>query len=175
MKNVNSSTSVKKPFYKKWWFWVIIVVLVLGIIGAIGGDDEEGDAGSDSESTPETVQETESHIYDNAQVKDVMNGFRTEKIGEYSVIEMKSEDVTVEALTDWYFNYVKVNDFNWCMIIYTDKTDGSGVYAIKSMVEKGVIFEKDEYGDYMVGESPESSIIYVPTEDNTLVEMATNE
>lgn len=29
---------VKKPFFKKWWFWVIVVFLIIGMAG-IGGDD----------------------------------------------------------------------------------------------------------------------------------------
>lgn len=29
---------VKKPFFKKWWFWVIVVFLIIGMAGT-GGDD----------------------------------------------------------------------------------------------------------------------------------------
>lgn len=107
------------------------------------------------------------HLYDNAVVKDVLNGSRTEKLGEYSLIEADSEDVTLEALEDWYFNYVKENDFNWCMILYSDKDDNSGVYSIHGFVEEGVIFTEDDYGDYMVGDSS-GSTIYSPTEDGKL-------
>jgi len=154
----DKGTSVKKPIYKKWWFWVIIVVIISAIFGNMGGEDEND--------TPKA----ETHIYDKAQVKDVMNGSRTEKIGEYSIIEIDSKDVTIEALTDWYFNYVSVNDYNWCMILYTDKEDNSGVYAVNGMIQKDVLFEQDEYGDYMLGDSS-IGIVYGPTEEKTLKEM----
>ena len=32
---------VKKPIYKKWWFWVIVVLLVFGLFGMGGNKDEE--------------------------------------------------------------------------------------------------------------------------------------
>ena len=94
MKDKATKNGVKKPIFKKWWFWIIIVVFLAAIFGNM--DDT-------------TSQDT--HLYDNAQVRDVMNGLGTEKIGEYSIIEAKSDEVTVEALTDWYFNYVSKNDF----------------------------------------------------------------
>ena len=31
---------VKKPIFKRWWFWVICAVLVIGIIGSMQGDKE---------------------------------------------------------------------------------------------------------------------------------------
>lgn len=27
---------IKKPMYKKWWFWVIVAIIALGIIGDLG-------------------------------------------------------------------------------------------------------------------------------------------
>lgn len=42
----------KTPFYKKWWFWVIIAVVVIGIGGAaIGSDSNVDDQGNDSPSS----------------------------------------------------------------------------------------------------------------------------
>jgi hypothetical protein len=120
--------------------------------------------GGNDESNSEQV---DSHIYNNAQVKDVMNGSRTEKIGEYSIIETTSDEVTEEALIDWYFNYVANNDFNWCMILYLDKDDNSGVYATTGMIQKDVLFAKDNYDDFMVGNSANATL-YVPTDDNKL-------
>lgn len=42
---------VKKPIYKKWWFWLIIVCLVLG---AFGGGNKKSD-----ESTKEPTEQTQ--------------------------------------------------------------------------------------------------------------------
>lgn len=106
--------------------------------------------------------EPQEHIYDNAVIKDIVNGSRTEKIGEYSIINIDSKQVTKEALTDWYFNYVATHDFNWCMILYTDSDNYEGVYAIEGMVEKDVSFEQDEYGDYAKLNSSKS-VLFAPS------------
>lgn len=42
---------VKKPFYKKWWFWVIAVILVCGFVGSGGSEQSE-------ESNPASVTVT---------------------------------------------------------------------------------------------------------------------
>ncbi len=36
---MSKKEKVKKPFYKKWWVWVIAIIVLFGIIGSIG--DEE--------------------------------------------------------------------------------------------------------------------------------------
>lgn len=150
----------KKPIFKKWWFWVIIVIVLAAIFG----------------NTDNSTQQ-KTHLYDNAQVKDVMNGVGTEKIGEYSIIEASSDEITVEALTDWYFNYVTKNDYNWCMILYTDKSDNSGVYSIGGIVQKDVVFTKDENRNYSLSDinATCNAITYTPADDNTLQELKTEE
>ncbi|NBI72145.1 hypothetical protein D3Z50_13950 [Clostridiaceae bacterium] len=186
----NTGESPKK-IWKKWWFWALFVsVLIGGVIRYTEPETEvntvaitETTATTESttkntEKETETVQDetleknevkVENHIYDNAIVKDVMNGFRTEKIGEYSVVEIESSQVTEENLADWYFNYVEKNDFNWSMILYTDK-ENEGVYANAGIIDKDVLFNVDEYGDYSLGDSSKS-IIYAPDGQGSLTEI----
>lgn len=184
-----------KPFgkiWKKWWFWALVVaVLIGGVIEFTEPETEEpataiveptteptvtkepetekNEQTEEPTTTAEPTTEPQEHIYDNAIIKDVMNGFRSEKIGEYSIIEIKSDQVTEEILVDWYFNYVEKNDFNWCMILYTDK-ENEGVYAITGIINKDVKFNIDEYGDYSLGDST-NGITYIPDSENTLKEM----
>lgn len=104
-------------------------------------------------------------IYSHAEVRPVYNGSETKKLGEYSVCEVLSEDCTEEALADWFFDYVDKHDYNWCMVLYSDKDDLSGVYAIKSEVIKDVKFAVDESGQYYVSESI-GKPRYVPDHEN---------
>lgn len=121
---------------------VVFIVIIVMIFG--GGDKESKDSKS-------------NHIYDNAQVRDVMNGTGTNKLGEYSVIKVASSEITDEVLNDWYFNYVKKNDFNYCVIVYTD-IDGVGVYSSSGMVVKDAGLDVDANGDYSyVSRSDESN------------------
>lgn len=177
----------KKKFYQKGWFlWLCLIVFPpVGIILLWACHKEKKTitkiiltvifalwfiifiAANSGDSTHQP-------LYSNAEVKTVMNGTKTEKIGEYSIIKVKSTDVTVDSLTDWYFNYVNKNNYNWCMILYTDKSDNSGVYAIKGMVQKDVIFTKDEYGDYSLSDINAANNVstYIATDKGTLDEMS---
>ncbi|QWT53816.1 hypothetical protein [Eubacterium sp. MSJ-33] len=87
------------------------------------------------------------HIYDNAQVRDVINGSGNAKIGEYSIVKASSSEITDDVLNDWYFNYVKKNNYNYCMIVYTDM-DGVGVYSSSGMVVKDAGLDIDSNGVY---------------------------
>lgn len=151
----------KKPFWKKWWFWVIVVVIV-GVMLAGSSEDEEKPQGDAAASAGGQV-----HIYDNAVIKDVMNGSRSEKIGEYSVIEITADKVTEDSLTDWYFNYVEKNAFNWYAILYTDKQGANGTFegvqANQGIVNVGVLYGQDEYGDYEVTDLSKCDV-YVPND-----------
>ncbi|HDL0789890.1 TPA: DUF4352 domain-containing protein, partial [Enterococcus faecium] len=50
---------VKKPFYKRVWFWVLIVLLFFGIGGALSGGENKDSATATSTSTnKETTKET---------------------------------------------------------------------------------------------------------------------
>lgn len=182
--NPGGGVKSSKKIWKKWWFWALIVaVLIGGIIEYTEPEESTVTATAETVITTtereletvetEPVEETESkkHIYDNAIVKNVMNGSRTEKIGEYSIIEIASNQVTEEILADWYFNYVEKNDFNWAMLLYTDK-ENKGVYAITGIINKDVTFDIDKYGDYSVGDLSKC-IAYTPDEEGTLKEVKT--
>ena len=101
----------------------------------------------------------------------MMNGPRTQKIGEYSVTKANSADVTTENLTDWYFNFVAKSDFKSYIIVYTDN-DNLGVIASNfGMIKKNVAISRDQNGDYEY-EQLESSLLYVAdSESMSLVQM----
>ena len=106
------------------------------------------------------------NIYDRAEIHDVLSGSRDTKIGEYSLIKATSDEVDMECITDWYTNYVKQHDYNWCVIVYTDKSDHTGVFANQSYVIKDATIEQDAYGDYML--TGNSGTTYFPAADGTL-------
>ena len=57
--NVVEGVKVKKPFYKRWWFIVLVAMFIIGAIG--GGDDEESLEVSEPETEEvEVVEETEA-------------------------------------------------------------------------------------------------------------------
>ena len=133
-------------------------------------DAEISNTGTDESSVIDssmTTKPDETHLYDRAVVKPMMNGIRTEKLGEYSIIKADSSECTEEALADWYYNYVAKHDFNYNLIIYTDKDESFGCYALDSLVQKGIGIEVDKYGDYSIGGYPADATTYIPSEDET--------
>lgn len=97
----NTQGKVKKPLYKKWWFWVVIAILVIGIIGSNTEDSEKsgGNAGSSGESgaieagnTENSEEETITYVHYNVtELFDEIdsNALRAEQNhkGEYVEIE----------------------------------------------------------------------------------------
>ncbi len=171
--------------WKKWWFWALIAAVVIGGVientepetAITGAKESEKEKRSDVEKQTQTEKstsqpiktnkmESKEHIYNNAIIKDIMNGIRSEKIGEYSIIEIKSDQINEEIIADWYFNYVEKNDFNWNMILYTDR-ENEGIYANSGIINKDVTFDIDEYGDYSLGDCS-NCITYAPDSKNTL-------
>ncbi|MFD9626215.1 DUF4352 domain-containing protein [Peribacillus muralis] len=48
---------VKKPFYKKWWVWVIAIIIIANI--ASGGDEEAADTAKETKATETTASPKE--------------------------------------------------------------------------------------------------------------------
>lgn len=144
--------------------WVLYIV-----IGIAGSTTIEHSESTTPEATETTQTEAEVHLYDKAEVRDVLNGTRNAKIGEYVVIFADSSECTEEALADLYFNYFSDQNFNYLVIIYSDKDGTSGVYVNTGIIGVNDNFQKDEYGDYMLIDSPEE-ILYSPNKtDKTLI------
>lgn len=54
---------VKKPFYKRVWFWVLIVLLFFGIAGALSGGEKKDSATATSTSTNKETTAKEEKTY----------------------------------------------------------------------------------------------------------------
>lgn len=51
-----SNEKTKKPWFKKWWVWVIAAVVIIGGIGAIGGDDEKAPVAAEQEAVEKPAE-----------------------------------------------------------------------------------------------------------------------
>jgi hypothetical protein len=54
------TVKVKKPFYKRVWFWILIIIVVAGIGGALGGGGSDDDKSADKSSDTKTSQSESS-------------------------------------------------------------------------------------------------------------------
>lgn len=112
---------------------------------------------------------SDSHIYSDAKEVDVYNGNHTEVLGKSSELIISSDEVTEEALNDWYWNYVAKHDHMYDFIIYEDDP-GLGVHAFSGSVQVNVELTQDEYGDYQDNGITDETYTLAPDEETqTLV------
>ena len=136
----------------------LILAFLISLSLTACGESDSGD-----------TETEEVHIYDNAEIIDVMNGSGTSVVSQESLIYADSSDVTMEVLEDWYFNYVAETDYDWYVIIYTDADDYTGVYGTTGYIEVGVTFDESSDEVFMESSTADSTR-YVPTDDGTLQE-----
>lgn len=75
---IQPAQKLKKPIYKKWWFWVIIAVVSIGIIGNLGDGDDSTQGGSSSTiSTTESGGQTSDKSTTNNKVQVTVADFTT--------------------------------------------------------------------------------------------------
>ena len=72
---------VKKPIYKKWWFWLIIAVVVIGALGNRGGNDEKA---------KDTITQEET-------TSNVVYEIKGEELGEYGKMVILNENTDLPA------------------------------------------------------------------------------
>lgn len=77
----------KKPFYKKWWFWVIIFIVIAGIAGASGNQPKKIESPATNEvvatNTPTQEPEPKAEIF---KVSDKV------QLGDYILTVNAAED-----------------------------------------------------------------------------------
>ncbi len=79
---MDMSEKVKKPFYKKWWIWLIAIIVVFAI--ASGGDDDDPEA---VDSTEATAVEESSESEDESENDDAKEEEETEEKTEFEIGE----------------------------------------------------------------------------------------
>ncbi len=173
IKAVKEKDAVEKKKNRKIWLICLAVAFVsLLIVGVTTDSSDSGNEKSENQSSIEKSEETvsDTHIYDSAEIVDLMNGTGTSKIGTISVVKAKQSECTEEALADWFFNYVKKNsDCNYHIIVYTD-VDGKGVYALGSglFIQKDVNLTDNGDGTYSTGDDAGSTYYTVNEDTQTL-------
>lgn len=115
-----------KPFYKKWWFWLIIVVVVIAIIGAIAGTfsgKNNKEANSDKTEQYNYIGDTVKSGSVNFAVNNVSN---TTLLGSEYVGESTENNFIVIELTIKNTGNSEVNLTNSCFVLIK----GSSKYEI---------------------------------------------
>ncbi|SPP28426.1 DUF4352 domain-containing protein [Brochothrix thermosphacta] len=84
---------VKKPFFKKWWVWVLVALLLFFVIGALSGNSDNDDTvkkNKTAKSKSEDKLDKEHKIGDKVSYKGyeiTVNSIEFPKPGEYDSID----------------------------------------------------------------------------------------
>lgn len=148
----------KKP--ARWWFWGICGLLVLGILGNLGrsfssgresaASPPPGAASSSLEALPSSPSPSPTPLNlllaANVHVNDVMNGAKTEKIGQRAHINMRKSDAkaaSMEEFTAFVQERVRDSGYNWYSILFED---GTGICFPSCSTSAASYGEVDEEG-----------------------------
>lgn len=143
----------RKRSKKKTIGIIAAVIMILGIIGSVNGEEAEtANAPNVTESTEEVLRTAEQEIYttglemsqeakteleeaktesDNPlmnakiQIADVMNGTKSEKLGEWAEIQISKavlEEITQEQFSEFCNDIVNESGYNWFTISCEDGT-----------------------------------------------------
>ena len=106
--------------------------------------------------TAETLDMTEELVL----VHDETTG---EELGYISVMRAPSSIMDDEILAYWYYNLVEPNNYLWCVIVYTDKSDSTGVFAMVNNIEKDIVLRKAADGAWYIADDTKGTF-YIPTD-----------
>ena len=104
--------AIKKPFYKKWWFWVIVIIVLIGIIGNIGNKDNDTENTSpattvETEATDDTQSKNNSE-FDN--INFVVGKVRNDVTGNWRISTIAENIEMQKFALDYYKTYFESDD-----------------------------------------------------------------
>ena len=123
MKDKATKSNVKKPIFKKWWFWVIIVVILAAIFGNTGAKNGVEDGAKDAISS--TEQQTEEK-QDNSTSKDdisfVVSNVRNDVTENWRIATIAENIEMQDYALDYYKEYFKSDDEIHAIVNFNYKT-----------------------------------------------------
>ena len=140
MKEKTDKEHVKKPFYKKWWFWVIIIIRLADIIGINGNLYEDTD-GATLPTEPTGADDTMETKVDKLPVE--------AEVASRALTEMFVENVVDEDYSMLAFNVedyeLDENENGTIKILYMPSNAGNGATKVNLTIVKSDSTYQIEY------------------------------
>ena len=145
---------------------VLVIMFVILCVVSLFTKKEDNKTPVETETTETAAVENPVEI----QKEEILNGLETEVIGKCLIVKTQSVNCTEDFLTDIYYNYYITNDYNYGIIVYTDK-ENIGGYINTGLIELNCEIIKENNGTYCVGETFDDSIFYACEKDGAIVKM----
>ena len=123
---------IKKPAYKRWWFWVVVLI-ILAIIGSTSEDNE-----TPSNSTAPLSKRVEEVVYEVVDLQTMFddldeNAMKAEKTYQKKYVEFECKITSFDSAGD-YIDVEPVNASEWNFTTAT--------CYIKNNAQKEVLMQK---------------------------------
>lgn len=129
---------VKKPIYKRVWFWIVVVIIVAAVGSGLGGGSSDDDKSADADTTKSTSKSSSSKsVASSSSKKDdgkiTRAQFDAIKIGD--LMQQASDGVTLEELTKTFGKPASTtssttNDVKTDIITWTNVEGGFGANVV---------------------------------------------
>lgn len=123
MKDKATKNGVKKPIFKKWWFWVIIVVILAAIFGNTGAKDGVEDGAKDATSSVEQqTEETQNESQSEESISFVVGKVNNDVTGNWRIATIAENIEMQDYALDYYKEYFKSDDEIHAIVNFNYKT-----------------------------------------------------
>lgn len=123
--------SVKKPIFKKWWFWVIIVAILAAIIGSGGENKSEAPSATGDPSTGTTPPQASDTQTDDTQgesnsefdnINFVVRNVRNDVTGNWRIATIAESIEIQNYALDYYNKYFEGDEEIHAIVNFTYNT-----------------------------------------------------
>lgn len=135
-------------------------------------DEKANEENDEKKRNEEALREEENNevddvsFYDGFSIEDTTKDGQAD--GRFAIIRIDSSMIDDNKLQEFYQNFVMQKDFKYVVVLFTDYTEPSGIYATKEEVLRNVAFNVDANGNYNPIDT-EEKIVYKKDENNKLI------
>ena len=123
MKDKATKNGVKKPIFKKWWFWIIIVVILAAIFGNTGTKDGVEDGAKDAiNSTEQQADKTQDESTAQDDISFVVTNVPNDVTGNWRIASIAENIEMQDYALDYYKEYFKSDDEIHAIVNFNYKT-----------------------------------------------------
>lgn len=123
MKDKATKSNVKKPIFKKWWFWVIIVVILAAIFGNTGAKNGVEDGAKDTISSAEKqTEEKQNESTTKDDISFVVTNVPNDVTGNWRIASIAENIEMQDYALDYYKEYFKSDDEIHAIVNFNYKT-----------------------------------------------------
>lgn len=147
MKNKATKSNVKKPIFKKWWFWVIIVVILSAIFGNSGTNDSvKNETKGAISSTEQQTEEKQDNITSKDDISFVVSNVRNDVTGNWRIATIAENIEMQDYALDYYKEYFQSDDEIHAIVNFNYKTT-TGISVMGNLLDVSVYeyVDKEEH------------------------------